>query len=818
MGNAVMEILLKDIQYGIRSLLKRPGFAAVAVITLALGIGANTAIFSVVNAVLLRALPFPDPDRLVMVWEDASFAGFPRNTPAPANYADWKAQNQVFEEMAAFDQRSFNLTGDGEPEKTEAYGVTANFFGLLGIRPVLGRVILPEEDKPEANKVVMLSYILWQQRYGGERSVVGRELLLNGEKYTVVGVMPAGFQFMESRIGLWVPMAFTSETLIQRGNHYLNVVARMKPGVTLAQANADIRTIQQRIAHDHPDEAGRLSAYVMSLRDQLAGDGRRPLLVLLVAVGFVLLIACANVANLLLSRAASRSREIAVRAALGASRLRIVRQLLVESLLLATAGGVCGLLLASWSFTFLQKLVPDGLTLSTKLNLDLQVLGFTLLLALLTAVIFGLVPALQASKIDLNEALKQGGGRTGLNVGGNRLRGAMVVTEVALALVLLVGAGLLIQTFLKLRDQYSGLRPENVLTLRTVLPGSKYPEQPRRAAFYKQVLERVKSLPGVISAGYATTIPLAWKGGTSGFFPEGRTVERALTEGLSYDANHRQVSADYLKTMGIPLLRGRSISDGDDERAMPAAIINETMARHYWPGEDAIGKRFKLGDPEDDIPWITIVGVAGDVRQMGVDEPVKAEMYLPYGQIKDFEWFAPRDLVIRTAVDPLSMVAATRREIHQVDPDQPISNIRTMEEVLSEETVSRRLGMTLLTIFAALALLLATLGIYGVLAYFVVQHTQEIGVRMALGAQRRDILKLVLKKGMLLALLGVAIGLGVTLALTRLMASLLYGVSTADPLTYATIALLLTLVAFFACYLPARRATKVDPMVALIYE
>ncbi len=813
-----MESLIKDIRYGVRSLLKHPGFTCIAVLTLALGIGANTAIFSVVNAVLLRMLPFREPDRLVMVWEDASLAGFPRNTPAPANYADWKSQNQVFEEMAALDQRSFNLTGDGEPEKIEANGVTANFFGLLGIKPILGRVILPEEDKPEANKVVMLSYSLWQQRYGGDRGVVGRELLLNGEKYTVVGVMPAGFQFMESRIGLWVPIAFTSETLTQRGSHYLIVVARTKPGVTLAQANADIHTIQQRIARDHPDQAGRLSAFVMPLREQLAGDVRRPLLVLLVAVGFVLMIACANIANLSLSRAASRRREIAVRAALGASRVHIVRQLLVESLLLATAGGVCGLVLASWSFAFLQRLIPDGLALSTKLTLDLPVLGFTLLLALLTAVVFGLVPAFQASKTDLNEALKQGGGRTGLNAGGNRLRSIMVVTEVALALVLLVGAGLLIQTFLKLRDQYSGLRPENVLTLRTVLPRSKYPEQPQRAAFYKQVLERVKSLPGVVSAGYATSIPLAWKGGTSGFFPEGRTVERASAEGLSYDANHRQVSADYLKTMGIPLLRGRSISDGDDERALPVAIINETMARQYWPEEDAIGKRFKLGDPEDDIPWITIVGVAGDVRQMGVDEPVKAEMYIPYRQIKDQQWYAPRDLVIRTAVDPLSIVAAARNEIHKVDPAQPISNIRTMDEVLGEETASRRLGMTVLTIFAALALLLATLGIYGVVAYFVVQHTQEIGVRVALGAQRRDILGLVLGKGMTLTLLGVGIGLGVAFALTRLMASLLYGVGTTDPLTYATIALLLTAVAFVACYLPARRATKVDPMVALTYE
>ena len=813
-----METLFKDIRYGVRSLLKRPGFTAIAVITLALGIGANAAIFSVVDAVLLRALPFPNPDRLVMLWEDASFAGFPRNTPAPANFADWKTQNHVFEETAAFDERSFNLTGDGEPEKIEAYGVTANYFPMLGIKPALGRAFLPEEDKPEANKVVMLNYNLWQKRYGGERSVIGHEILLDGEKYTVIGVMPAGFQLLDSHVGLWVPIAFTTEELAQRGSHYLFVVARMKPGVTLLQANAEIRTIQQRIAHDHPDDAGQIGAYAMPLREQLAGDVRRPLLVLLVAVAFVLLIACANIANLLLSRATSRRREIAVRAALGARRLHIMRQLLVESLLLAIVGGVCGALLASWSFAFLRRLIPDGLALSTNLNLNLKVLGFTLMVSLLTPLVFGLVPAFQASNMDLNEALKQGGGRAGLNAAGNRLRSVMVVSEIALALVLLVGAGLLIQTFQKLRQQYSGLQPENVLTLRTVLPRNKYPEQPQRAAFYKQVLERVRSLPGVVSAGYATTIPLAWKGGTSGFYPEGRTVAQAKADGLSYDANHRQVSADYLKTMGISVMRGRPFNEGDNEQAISVAIINERMARQYWPNEEAIGKRFKLGDPDGNRPWMTVVGIAGDVRQMGVDEPVKAEMYLPYQQIREDQWFAPRDLVIRTAFAPLSIVGATRAVIQQVDPDQPISNIRTMDEVLGEETASRRLGMTLLTMFAALALLLATLGIYGVLAYFVVQHTQEIGVRMALGAQRRDILGLVVKRGMRLAVLGVMIGLGAAFALTRLMASLLFGVGTADPLTYATIALLLILVALFACYLPARRATKVDPMIALIYE
>ncbi|HEV7797281.1 MAG TPA: ABC transporter permease [Pyrinomonadaceae bacterium] len=813
-----METFLKDIRYGVRSLLKRPGFTAIAVITLALGIGANTAIFSVVSAVLLRPLPFADPDRLVMIWEDASFAGFPRNTPSAANYVDVKTQNQVFEDVAAMDRRTFNLTGDGEPEKIEANGVTANFFPLLGVKPALGRWFVTEEDQPGANRVVMLNHSLWQQRYGGAGDIVGRELLLNGSKYTVVGVMPPGFQFLSSKVGLWVPIAFTPQGLASRGRHYLSVVARMKPGVTLAQADAEVRTIHQRIAQDHPDTAGRLSGYALPLRDQLAGDMRRPLLVLLVAVGFVLLIACANIANLLLSRAASRRREMAVRAALGASRMRIVRQLMIESMLLAVVGSGCGLLLATWSFVFLQRLIPDGLALSSRLTLDPQVLAFTLLITLLTVVVFGLAPAFHASRIDLNEALKQGGGRSGLNAGGNRLRSAMVVAEVALALVLLVGAGLLIQTFVKLSNQYSALKPESILTLRTVLSRGKYAEHPQRTSFYKQVLERVQALPGVVSAGYTTTVPLAIKGGTNGFSIEGRSIEQATAGGLAYDANHRQVSFDYLKTMGIPIQQGRGFNAGDNEQSIPVAIVNETMARQYWPGENPLGKRFKLGDPDTKIPWVTIVGVAGDVRQMGLDEPVKPEMYFPYEQSAASAFYAPQDLAIRTSVDPTSLVALARNEIHQVDPDQPISNVRTMDEVLSEETAPRQLGMTLLTIFAGLALLLATLGIYGVLAYFVVQHTQEIGVRMALGAQHSNILALVLKKGMMLTLLGVTIGLGIAFVITRLMASLLFGISTTDPLTYAGITLLLTTVAFFACYLPARRATKVDPMVALTYE
>jgi len=808
-----MNSFTADVRYGWRMLIKNPGFTAAAVLSLALGIGANTAMFSVVNAVLLRALPFPDPDRLAMIWEDASFAGFPRNTPAPANYVDWKSQNQTFDEVAAIDGRGFDLTGDGEPQRVQAYGVTANFFSTLGVEPLQGRTFMADDDKPEANKVAVLSYRLWQSRYGGERGIIGREILLNGEKHTVVGIMPASFQFMESDVGLWVPAAYTPRQLSRRGSHYLNVIGRIKRGVSFEQANADIHGIQEQIARDHPDEASRITAFIIPLREQFAGDLRRPLLVLLVAVGFVLLIACANIANLLLSRAASRHREIAVRVALGAGRWRIVRQLLSESLLLSLIGAALSVLFAMWSFTFLERLIPDALTLSTKLKIDLPVLGYTLLVAVVTAIFFGLAPALQASRVDLNSALKQSGGRSGIG-GGKRLRSVMVVAEVALSLVLLVGAGLLIQTFMKLREQYSGLRPGNALTMRTELAPNKYPDLARRGAFYDQIFERVTALPGVVAAGFSTSVPLEWKGGTNGFYPEGLTLEEAKASGLSYDANHRQVTADYLKAIGISLVKGRYFDGNDNAQSMPVAIVNQTMARQYW-NDDAIGKRMKLGDPASDLPWINIVGIVGDVRQMGVDEPVKAEMYFPFGQIPDQPWYAPRDLVVRTSGEPMSLVGAIRGAIREVDPDQPITNIRTMDEILGEQTAPRQLGMTLLTVFAALALLLAALGIYGVLAYFVVQNTPEIGVRLALGAARGDIIGLVVRKGMLLALTGVGIGLGATLVLTRLMQSLLFGVNAADPLTFAIVAALLSLVAFAACYVPALRASRLDPMTAL---
>jgi putative ABC transport system permease protein len=809
-----MDNLIRDVRFALRTMARKPGFTALAIIIMALGIGANTAIFSLVRAVLLRPLPFANPDRLVMVWEDATFVGFPKNTPAPANYADWKSRNEVFDDMAAMTQRDFNLTGDGEPDKVYAYGVTASFFPLLGVEPALGRVLAPEDDRPEASKVVVISYPLWQSRYGGEASIVGRDILLDDEKYTVIGVMPRGFQFLDPDIRIWIPSGLTAEQLANRGGHYLQVVARMKPGVTLDEANNNIKTITAQIAHDNPDHASRLGANVVSLSEELTGETRRPLIVLLVAVAFVLLIASANLANLLLSRALGRSKEVAVRTALGATRGRLVRQLITESIVLSFAGGVAGVLVAIWSFEFLRLLIPPSMSLFVNLRIDAMVLVFTLALAMITGLLFGLAPALQSSRIDLNEALKQGGGRTSLSVGHRRLQNIMIVGEVALAMVLLVGAGLLIKTFARLRDQYSTLRAESVLALRTQLPESRYKDHQRRFAFYGQVLERVTALPGVVAAAYTTSVPLDWKGGTNGITLEGRASER----GVFYDANHRQISSDYFQAMGINLKQGRSFNAGDHEQSLPVAMVNETMAREFWPDENALGKRFKIGGPSSKDPWITIVGVVADIKQMGAEAQVKAEMYMPYQQVGDQPWYAPRDLVIRTSVEPTSLVPAVTARIHEVDADQPVSNIRTMKEALGKEFGQRETGTTLLGVFAALAMLLAGIGLYGVLSYFVSQRIPEFGVRMALGAQSRDILWLVLKRGMGLALVGLAIGMAAAFALTRLMQSLLFEVSASDPLVFALIALLLAAVAFAACVIPARRAMKIDPMVALRYE
>jgi predicted permease len=809
-GGGMFETLWQDLRYGVRMLLKNPGFTTVAVLSLALGIGANTAIFSLVEAVLLRPLPFREPDRLVMIWEASSVNRSRRSDPAPANYSDWRTQNRVFDDVAAFSSLSLNLTGAGEPEKINGQAVTANSFSLLGSKPALGRTFLEEDDRPEARKVVLLSYGLWQRRFGGDRNLIGKDILLNDQKFSVVGVMPADFQLLGAEIGLWVPAAFSQRDLSDRGSHYLTVIARLKAGLTLEQAQADLETIMERIAREFPRDAANLSAFVLPLHEHLAGGMRLALIVLLAAVGCVLLIACANTANLLLARAASRQKEIAVRAALGAGRPRIVRQLLTESVLLASLSSAIGLVFAFWSFAFLKRLIPESMAISTKLGISAPVFGYALLLTLLTGVSFGIAPALQAAKLDLNEALKQSAGRSGLGTRHRRMRGALVVAEVSLALVLLVGAGLLIQTFVRLRNLDLGFRSENVLTVTTSLSRNKYGELAKRDAFYRQVLERVRALPGVVSAAYTTAVPIAMKGGGNGFSMEGRAQKSGQF------ANQRQISPDYFRTLGIPLHKGRYLDEHDGPESPPVAIINETMARNFWPDEEALGKRFKLGPTDSARPWVTIVGIVGDAKHW-LDAPVRAEMYFPYQQAMDF-WATPASLAIRTAGDPLSLGTVVRQAIWAVDADQPISNIKTMDDIIATEVSQRRLRMSLLATFAAVALLLASLGIYGVLSYAVTQRTPEIGMRMALGARPGDVLRMVLTDGMRLSLVGLGIGLAASLASTRVMSNLLFGVSATDPLTFVAVSLLLMSVSLIACYVPARRATRIDPLIALRHE
>jgi putative ABC transport system permease protein len=804
--------LKHDLRYGARMLWKNPGFTAVAVVALALGIGANSAIFSVVNTVLLRPLPYREPERLVMVWEDNSKIGYPRDTPAAANYIDWRDQNQVFEGMAATADLSLNLTGAGEPERFDGKRVSANFFSLLGVEPLHGRAFLPEEDVPGANKVVVLSHGLWQRRFGSDSGVVGRSITLNGEAYTVVGVMPPGFQFMSQDVAMWVPIAFTPQQAANRGNHYLRVVARLKPGVTVERAQAEMSTIAVRLQQQYPEQNTDLGVSVVSLHEEVVGNIRPALLVLLGAVGLVLLIACANVANLLLARAAVRQKEIALRTALGASRMRLVRQFLTESLLLAALGGVVGLLLAVWGMNLLKSFIPENISQVKAISVDAGVLHFTVGVTLLTGLVFGLAPALQASRFNLNETLKEGGRDTAAARGGNRIRGLLVVAEVAVSLVLLVGAGLLINSFLRLRSVDPGYRTDNLLTMGVVLPPQKYPDQARRAAFYTDMIRRVEALPGVRSAAVTNWIPLVMQGDSIGVTVEGQPAPT----GKPHIIMTRVVSPRYFSTMGIQLLDGRVFEEGRDRADSPCVVVvAEAVARRYWPGDSALGKRVAPGRVEKEDDWCQVVGVVKDVKQVDLTAEPRPQMYLTYEQAG---FFAPRHLVVKTEGDPLALAGTVRKTVWEVDRDQPVSNVRTMEDVLSGSIARQRFSTLLLGVFAGLALVLAAVGIYGVMSYSMAQRTREIGIRMALGAQKRDVLKLAVAQGLKLVAVGVVIGLAGALALTRLMTSLLFGVSATDPATLVTISLILVAVALLASYIPARRAAKVDPLIALRYE
>lgn len=811
-GMNMFDGLWQDLRYGTRMLLKNPGFTIVAVIALALGIGANSAIFSVVNTVLLRPLPYTDPERLVMVWEDRTAKGYPRDTPAPANYVDWRDQNQVFEGMAAIATHSLNLTGAGEPERLEGKRVSANFFNILGVEPLLGRGFLPEEDEPGAARVVVLSHGLWQRRFGSDKAILGKSLTLNGVGHEVVGVMPPDFQFPTREDELWVPIAFTPQQAAARQSHYLQVIARTKPGVTIEQAQAEMSTIGARLQQQYPENTD-LGVAVVPLHEQFVGDIKPALLILLGAVGFVLLVACANVANLLLARAAARQKEIALRVALGASRGRLVRQFLTESLLLAALGGVVGLLLSLWGVNLLKAFIPENISQARHIAIDRWVLGFTALVSLLTGLIFGLAPATQASNFNLNETLKEGGRDSASGRRGNRIRSVLVVVEVAVSLVLLIGAGLLINSFLRLRGVDPGFRTDNLLTMRVMLPETKYTDQARRSAFYAELVRRVEALPGVNSAAVANWIPLVKQGDSSGIAIEGQP---APAPGQNPSVVTRVVSPHYFQTMGIELLRGRQLTEQDRADAPRVIVISETMARKFWPGEEPLGKRVTMGGPAGaPVPWLEVVGVVKDVRQFELTAEPKPQMYVPFEQPV---FFRPSHLIVKTEVEPGGLASAVRKTVWEIDKDQPVSNISTMKEVLSESISRQRFSMLLLGIFAAVALVLAAVGIYGVMSYSVAQRTHEIGIRMALGAQRSDVLKLAVGQGLKLVLVGVALGLAAAFVLTRVMSSLLFGVSATDPATLAIISLVLIGVALFASYIPARRATKVDPMVALRYE
>ena len=801
-----METLFKDIRYGIRNLLKHPGFTIVAIATLALGIGANSAMFSAVNAVLLRPLPYPESDLIVLFEGVNPGKGTTASNMSVPDFADWQQQSQGFEQMAGFVSGGALLVSNDETERVRGTSVTADFFPLFRTNAMKGRTLQPDDSQKGREPVVLLSQALWQRRFGGDENVVGSKVTLGGKSATVVGVMPVSFDY-PGQSELWVP--FPIDALAERrDNRNINVIARLKPGVTLSQAQAEIDTINQRLAQSYGETNSGWSARLTNLRESLVGATRASLLILLGAVAFVLLIACANVANLLLARASVRQKEIAVRTALGASRSRIIRQLLTESLLLSTIGGGIGLLLSLWLTKLLIKVSPQSTPRLDEIRLDARVFVFTLALAVITGLIFGLAPALQAARINLNERLKEGGRSGATGASHNRVRSLMMVSEIALSFMLLVGAGLLIRSFIRLSDVSPGLNTENTLTMRTSL--SKYPQGEPRVQALRQVVEKLTALPGVESAGSVLSLPLGGDNLNVGrsLIREGRP---ATTEESS-NATYLVVTTDYFRTLQIPLVSGRAFTEQDTEQTPKVVIVNESMARQLWPGESPVGRRITIWRDEK-FPR-EIVGVVGDIKP-SLDTEAGSQMYVPFAQ--DSNW-SGMSLVIRSSGDPTTISPAARNAIRSFDKALPVYNVKTMNDVLATSVGSRRTPMLLLSAFAAVAMLLAMIGIYGVTAYNVTQRTQEIGIRMALGAQMTDVVKLILKNGMALALLGIAVGVTGAFLLTRLLTSLLFGVQATDGPTFVAVSFGLLFTALIACYIPARRATKVDPLVALRYE
>jgi len=807
-GVGFIDNVVRDVAYGLRVLVKNYAFTIVVVLTLALGIGANTAIFSFANGILLRPLPYPQSDRLAVLEETSLKEGGINIGVSYPNFLDWREQNTVFEGIAThFGTSRFAMTAGGTPSEIRGTRVSYGLFEVLHVSPILGRTFTVEEDRPEEDGVVILGYDLWQRSFGGNPNVIGQKVIISSRPRTIIGVMPRGFRFPEVS-ELWVPLAVTTK-IYTRTDHGLEAIARLKDGVTIAQAQTEMNNIVKRILEQNPVTNEGLGLNVTSLRENLSGSYHDALLILLGVVGCVLLVACVNVANLMLARATARQKEFALRAALGASRWRIIRQLLLESLLLAIAGGVLGFVLSIWALRLLLTAIPGDLPFWMNFNLDWRVLGFTLAITLLTGLIFGAMPALQTSRVDLNDTLKEGGrGNSGVR---SRARNLLVVSEIAMSLVLLVGAGLMIQSFLRLRSVNIGLNTKNVLTATVLLPRAKYTKDDQRSAFYKQLVERVRTLPGVEAASATGTLPLGGNTWGRSLTVEGYPV---MPVGQAPSIQHTVVTPDYFRTMGITLLAGRDFNDADTQDSQNVTIIDERLARQYWPNQSPLGKRVRFGPPEDNEPWFTIVGVVSAVRHQRMQEETRPSVYLPHQKIP----VGGMTLVARTSANPKDFTGAIRREVAQLDPDLPVSEVATMEEVVAESIWQPRLYAMLFAVFAGGALLLALIGIYGVMAFLVQTRTHEIGVRMALGASARDVFNLIVGRGMKLTVVGVLIGVGGAIALTRLMHSLLFNTSATDPFTFILISLLLSVAAFLACYIPARRAAKVDPLVALRYE
>jgi len=815
-----MAALTQDIGYALRQLRKGRGFALVAVVTLALGIGANTAIFSVVNGVLLRPLAFRDAGRLVRIWHippPQSFPGMNLFSVSAANYLDWQKQNHVFQEMAIYSDRNFNLTGSGKPENLDATAVSPEFFTTLGVQPMLGRTLSPEEEDPGRSHVVVLSYRFWQEHFGSNRDIVGSNIQLDGENYLIAGVMPSNFR-LPDYAQMWTPMAWTNKERAVRGEHHYGVIGRLKDGVDLKQAQAEMNTISARLEQQYPADDKGWGAKVLFLRDDLVSDVRPALLMLLGAVAFVLLIACANVANLALARTFSRRKEIAIRTALGATTMRVLRQILVETVILAFAGGALGLACAHFGVRLIVAFLGDRMPQSAEVGLDSRVLVFTATVSLLSGILAGVLPALRLARTDVNEALKQGLGRTDADSSGHGTRSVLVVSEVALSLILLVGAGLMIRSFWQLHEVNPGFDAHDVLTMSVAVAPTKFSNPAQQISFFERVLQRVRTLPGVKSAGVIDDIPLNGNGSHQPIAIDGRPVA-AMSEQPEVDV--RLVSAGYMNAMSIPLVRGRDFSDADVAGRPGVVLISDSFARQFWPNEDPIGKRLTLSF----FPGIVreVIGVVGDVKLDSLDTTRPAvTLYAPLDQVSssaqaDWRSFG-MSLVVRTASHPAGTSGAVVNAVHEIDPQTPIRDVLTMEDLVANSMTGQRFNMLLLGTFAGVALVLAAIGIYSVLSYSVKRRVREIGIRLALGARLGDVLRMVVIEGMKPALLGVFIGTLAALALGRVLSGLIYGVRATDPITFAAVTLLLAAIALLASIVPAYRATRVDPVIALRYE